>query len=268
MNKKSIPILNERKFTLEEMYEEDYAIYLKESIITEPVVLNKEAKKIFSYIDGKNNIDEIKNHILSDYNISEEERVYKDIVKELQILWELKILDFVGEDPFQKAVERNIDIYKVSYIREICKDDINVNNDYVCGYWNKNIDYTTTMLNSLDESGILKMFQFKKKNEVLLTIGVTYNLNINIFEIKFIHLANEKDNNIAKFIEPIFLFIKDFYMGTSIVQSDNNIYFLAYVDDFDNNTKDVLKMLSFNKCGELKEELENSNIDLYVCRIQ
>lgn len=265
MNRMCIPVLNNKKFTLSEMYNEDYAIYLKESIITEPIILNKEAKTIFSYIDGKNSIDKIICFVMSDYNITQKERICNDVEKELEIFWGLKILDFVGQDPFQEALERDIGIYKISYIREIYQDEIDANSDYVYGFWDKGIDYTTTMLNASDEAGALKMFRLKKDEQLLMTFGVSYSFNTNIFEIKFIHIVDSEINNISKIIKQILTYVKDFYLGNSIdLQSDSGGCFLVYIDSLDNNGNNLLRKLSFVKCGQLKEELETSDIDVFL----
>ena len=69
MKEKIIPVLNHNKFDFTEMYGNDAAIYLKESIITEPIVFNQEAKVIFSCINGTNTIDDISEILRKKYKI-------------------------------------------------------------------------------------------------------------------------------------------------------------------------------------------------------
>ena len=265
MKEKIIPVLNHNKFDFTEMYGNDAAIYLKESIITEPIVFNQEAKVIFSCINGTNTIDDISEILRKKYKEADIFQIKNDILNELRVLWGLKILDFKGYDPFKKEIEENFNNYLMTYVREINEKELDNQNDFVCGFWNKEIDYSSAMLNSGDEAGILKMFRLQEGEKVLFTIGITYNVNTSIFEIKFI-TGGIMDTNVSENVIKYFLgFINKFFTRSRVMlQYDYGKYFITYVNEKDIVGKRVVETLYMEQKGKLKQEFDGSDVEVFA----
>ncbi len=260
-----IPVLNHNKFDFTEMYGNDAAIYLKESIITEPIVFNQEAKVILSYINGTNTIDDISEIVRKKYKEADISQIKSDILNELRVLWGLKILDFKGFDPFKKEIEENYKNYLMTYVREISDKELDKQKDFVCGFWNKEIDYTGAMLNSGDEAGILKMFRLQEGEKAVFTIGITYNINISIFEIKFITGDISNKNVPEDVIKNFFGFINKFFTrNKAMLQYDYGKYFIIYVNEKDIVGKRVVETLFMEQKGRLKQEFDGSDVEVFA----
>ena len=154
------------------------------------IMINKAAFNILEYCDGDNSVQDICHLLNTKYDI-DEDIIYKDVDKTLQLFWRLKVIKMTGENYLLDRFVYISDKLKIKYLQyeelldlvsniDSLKDSLVIAEEGLGLLNNENI------LKLVWSSGIISGFSMEDNNGNVAKIIIQPNIKYKIFEIIYI----------------------------------------------------------------------------------
>lgn len=179
------------------------------------IMINKAAFNILEYCDGDNSVQDICHLLNTKYDI-DEDIIYKDVDKTLQLFWRLKVIKMTGENYLLDRFVYISDKLKIKYLQyeelldlvsniDSLKDSLVIAEEGLGLLNNENI------LKLVWSSGIISGFSMEDNNGNVAKIIIQPNIKYKIFEIIYIE---DEDKLPERWTDILISFMKKLYRET------------------------------------------------------
>lgn len=179
------------------------------------IMINKAAFNILEYCDGDNSVQDICHLLNTKYDI-DEDIIYKDVDKTLQLFWRLKVIKMTGENYLLDRFVYISDKLKIKYLQyeelldlvsniDSLKDSLVIAEEGLGLLNNENI------LKLVWSSGIISGFSMEDNNGNVAKIIIQPNIKYKIFEIIYIE---DEDKLPERWTNILISFMKKLYRET------------------------------------------------------
>lgn len=226
------------------------------------IMINKAAFNILEYCDGDNSVQDICHLLNTKYDI-DEDIIYKDVDKTLQLFWRLKVIKMTGENYLLDRFVYISDKLKIKYLQyeelldlvsniDSLKDSLVIAEEGLGLLNNENI------LKLVWSSGIISGFSMEDNNGNVAKIIIQPNIKYKIFEIIYIE---DEDKLPERWTDILISFMKKLYRETleakTLVEDGEKVVLIYKAFN-----KVVLDS-SFKAIGILKKEYQQKDVYVY-----
>lgn len=236
-----------------------YEKFYNEVVLEE---IRLDAFNILEYCDGDNSVQDICHLLNTKYDI-DEDIIYKDVDKTLQLFWRLKVIKMTGENYLLDRFVYISDKLKIKYLQyeelldlvsniDSLKDSLVIAEEGLGLLNNENI------LKLVWSSGIISGFSMEDNNGNVAKIIIQPNIKYKIFEIIYIE---DEDKLPERWTNILISFMKKLYRETleakTLVEDGEKVVLIYKAFN-----KVVLDS-SFKAIGILKKEYQQKDVYVY-----
>lgn len=256
----SIPKIRKKKILIKRASEDSWIMKFKQHPYSNPMTINATSYDIISFLDGTHTTKDIVHEICNKYNISEEAKVEHDIMKLIAFLWDFKVLDWIGDDPFEKIFKFCNDDYTFTLVREYKSLNLIKERTYLSTYINPNVELSIHGLEIASfYSGLQCFLGTSNKNQHSIEVAVRFSrvdLSINL---EALYINKLEQNDIDIFSE-LMKYIYAWNLKNSNIVDKNNIVVIKAHTLYSCN---ILESLGFQFIGLSENDTTQGDVKNY-----